>query len=481
MSDNNEYHGESLLERLQTRCPSETPMHMPGHKRNVTLAPYLRELNADIDITEIDGFDNLPRATGLLRHSMQEAAQLYGAHRTFFMVNGSTGGILSAVHALTMPGDTALVARNCHMSVFHALGLRRITAHYIEPEYDDSFEVVASMSPLTVEKALREHPETRLVVVTSPTYEGVISNIAEIAYVVHEHEAVLLVDEAHGSHLDLSPYFSGSAVGAGADIVIHSLHKTLPSLTQTALAHVKTDRKAQRFTEALETYQSTSPSYLLLSSIDSCIRMLKEKGETLLENWYNALCDFDKMVEPLQRLEVLCHGRDTLSMHPDFYRFDDGKLLISTLHTDLTGPELMDILRHTYRIEAEMSTASAVLCMTGPGDNKETLGKLADALLKIDQGIRHTQRPESLINIPTLLPEITISQAEERPWREVELKDAEGLVCAEYIMAYPPGVPLAIPGCRMTEELLQSLAMRQEAGVKLKFSRSREKGTVTVL
>lgn len=481
MSDNNEYLGESLLERLKQRCPSETPMHMPGHKRNTGLAPYLETLNAAIDITEIDGFDNLPRATGLLRHSMQEAAKLYGAHRTFYMVNGSTGGILSAVHALTMPGDTALVARNCHMSVFHALGLRRITAHYIEPEYDDSFEVVASMSPLTVEKALREHPETRLVVVTSPTYEGVISNIAEIASVVHEHEAVLLVDEAHGSHLDLSPYFTGSAVGAGADIVIHSLHKTLPSLTQTALAHVKTDRKAQRFTEALETYQSTSPSYLLLSSIDSCIRTLKENGETLLENWYRALCDFDTMVEPLRHLRVLCHGRDMLSMHPDMYRFDSGKLLISTLNTDLTGPMLMDRLRHTFRIEAEMSTASAVLCMTGPGDTPETLKRLADALLAIDGELNEKPRPESLINIPTLLPEITIAQAEERPWREVELSDAEGLVCAEYIMAYPPGVPLAIPGCRMTEEMLQSLAVRRAAGVKLKFSRSRETGMVTVL
>ena len=469
------------MERLQKRCPKETPMHMPGHKRNTALAPYLKELRADLDITEIDGFDNLPRATGLLRHSMQDAAALYGAHRTFFMVNGSTGGILSAVHALTMPGDTALVARNCHMSVFHALGLRRITARYLEPEYDDNFQVVGSMSPLTVEKALQEHPETRLVVVTSPTYEGVISNIAEIADVVHQHEAVLLVDEAHGSHLDLSPYFTGSAVGAGADIVIHSLHKTLPSLTQTALAHVKTDRKAQRFTEALETYQSTSPSYLLLSSIDACIRLLKEQSEPLLKNWHDVLRRFDALCEPLERLRVLCHGQDTLAMHPGFYRFDEGKLLISTLDTDLTGPELMDILRQKYRIEAEMSTASAVLCMTGPGDTFETIERLAKALLSIDRQTEKKERPDSVFDIPTLLPEITIAQAEERPWREVELKEAEGMVCAEYIMAYPPGVPLAIPGCRLTEELLLSLDMRKKAGVKLKFSRSREKGTVTVL
>lgn len=472
---------ETLLSLLERRCPAELPMHMPGHKRNAQMAPYLKRLNADIDITEINGFDNLPRATGMLRDSMRMAANLYGAHRTFYMVNGSTGGILSAVHALTMPGDTAIVARNCHMSVFHALGLRRLTAHYIDPEYDHSFEVVASMSPLTVEKALREHPETRLVVITSPTYEGVISDIGQIAKVVHEHEAVLLVDEAHGSHLDRSPFFTGSAVAAGADIVIHSLHKTLPSLTQTALAHVATDRKAQRFIEAMETYQSTSPSYLLLSSIDACVHWLKEEGTKPFEQWNDALEYFDAHILPLKHLNVLCHGNDWLDRHPDFYRFDGGKLLISTLDTGMTGPELMDVLRHTYMIEAEMATSRAVLCMTGPGDTRETLGRLGDALLTIDKGLSQAQRRDSAINIPTLYPDMTIAQAESRPWREVPLEEAEDLICAEYIMAYPPGVPLAIPGCRITADTLSCLHLRSDNGVKLKFSRSRTPGTVTVL
>ena len=476
-----DYPQESLLSLLERRCTDELPMHMPGHKRNAALASYLQRLNADIDITEIDGFDNLPRASGILRDSMRMAADLYGAHRTFYMVNGSTGGILSAVHALTMQGDTAIVARNCHMSVFHALGLRRITAHYIDPEYDHSFEVVASMSPLTVERALREHPETRLVVITSPTYEGVISDIPQIARVVHDYDAVLLVDEAHGSHLDRSPYFTGSAVAAGADIVIHSLHKTLPSLTQTALAHVATYRKAQRFIEAMETYQSTSPSYLLLASIDACIHLMHDQGPELFEQWHQALTAFDERIMPLKHLQVLCHGRDSLDMHPEFYRFDGGKLTISSLDTDMTGPELMDRLRRQYRIEAEMATSRAVLCMTGPGDTEETLLRLADALLDIDKSLSKAQRRPSAINIPTLVTDYTISQAEARPWREASLDDAEGLICAEYIMAYPPGVPLAIPGCQLTKETLDCLRVRSDSGIKLKFSRSREKDTVTVL
>ena len=472
---------ESLLARLERRCPDELPMHMPGHKRNSALAPYLRRLNADIDITEIDGFDNLPRAKGVLRESMRLASELYGSHRTFYMVNGSTGGVLSGIHALTMPGDTALVARNCHMSVFHALGLRRLTAHFIEPEYDHSFEVVASMSPLIVERALVEHPETRLVVVTSPTYEGVISDIPAIARVVHEHEAVLLVDEAHGPHLDRSPYFTGSAVGAGADIVIHSLHKTMPSLTQTALAHVATDRKAQRFVEAMETYLSTSPSFLLLAAIDGCIRLMAEKGPELHEKWFDALMDFDERILPLEHLVVLCHGRDYLDAHPDFYRFDFSKLLISCLDTNLTGPELMNLLRSKYRIEAEMASSRAVLCMTGPGDTRESLSRLADALLDIDAGLKEESRRASAINTPHLLPDISISEAEERPWREVSLDEAEGLLCAEYIMAYPPGVPLAIPGCTITADTLDALRTRSDSGIKLKFSRSVDAETVAVL
>ncbi|HHU02691.1 MAG TPA: aminotransferase class V-fold PLP-dependent enzyme [Christensenellaceae bacterium] len=474
-------YSQSILELLEKRCPVEIPMHMPGHKRNTNLAPYLKRLSADIDITEIDGFDNLPRASGILMDSMKNAAKLYGSFRTFFMVNGSTGGILSAVHALTMPGDTAIIARNCHMSVFHAVALRRLKTHYIDPGYDHSYEVVAAMSPYAIEKALIKYPNTRLVVVTSPTYEGVISDIAKIAEIVHAHGAVLLVDEAHGSHLDRSPYFTGGAINAGADIVVHSLHKTLPSLTQTAIAHVATSKKAQRFVEALEIYQSTSPSYLLLASIDACIRLLIEKGDELFLNWHNALNMFDERIVSLNNLSVLCHGNDSPYKHPDFFHFDAGKLFITTLDTDLSGPELMDLLRKKHKIEAEMASSKAVLCMTGLGDTEENLIKLADALIDIDKQVKPASRRESVINMPSLEIAMTIAEAEERPWREISLAESLGQVSAEYIMAYPPGVPLSIPGAVITEDTLSCFELRRDNGVKLKFSRSRDSSSVAVL
>ena len=474
-------YSQSLLELLEKRCPGEIPMHMPGHKRNKNLAPYLKRLSADIDITEIDGFDNLQRASGILLESMKNAAKLYGSYRTFFMVNGSTGGILSAVHALTMPGDTAIIARNCHMSVFHAVALRRLKAHYIDPGYDHGYEVVASVSPYAIEKALIKYPNTRLVVVTSPTYEGVISDIPKIAEIVHAHGAVLLVDEAHGSHLDRSPYFTGGAINAGADMVIHSLHKTMPSLTQTAIAHVATAKKSQRFVEALETYQSTSPSYLLLASIDACIRLVIEKGDDLFLNWHNALNAFDESVASLKNLSVLCHGNDSLDKHPGFFSFDKGKLFISTLDTDLSGPELMDLLRKKYKIEAEMASSKAVLCMTGLGDTAYNLNQLAYALNDIDGQIKLAARRDSVINMPSLEISMTIAEAEERPWREIPLAESLGQVSGEYIMAYPPGVPLSIPGAIITEDTLSCFELRRDNGVKLKFSRSRDSSSVAVL
>lgn len=228
---------EHLLSRLEALCQSDTlPMHMPGHKRNL-LAPYLRALGAQLDITEIDGFDNLHAPSGILRQAQARAARLWGAEESYFLVGGSSAGILAGLYAAANRGDEVLIARNAHKSVFHALELCGYRPHFFLPPRIPETGLFGSVTPAQAQAMLDSYPQAKLLLLTSPTYEGVISDIAGIARVCHQRGVILLVDEAHGAHLGLGGGFPGGAVQGGADLVVQSLHKTLPSLTQTAILH----------------------------------------------------------------------------------------------------------------------------------------------------------------------------------------------------------------------------------------------------
>lgn len=262
------------------------PFHMPGHKRNIEdgVSPF------SYDITEIDGFDNLHNPQGILKIAMEEAADFYGTDKTYYLVNGSTCGLLSAICGVTSRGDKILVARNCHKAVYNAIYLNELTPVYINPEYIEMYGINGGISPEAVQYGLAENPDIKAVIITSPTYEGVVSDVQRIAEIVHKKGIPLIVDEAHGAHFGLHKCFPQSAVKLGADIVIQSVHKTLPSLTQTALLHIRSDivnvSEVERF---LHIYQSSSPSYVLMSSIDECINKLKSDGLFLFEPYVKRL------------------------------------------------------------------------------------------------------------------------------------------------------------------------------------------------
>ena len=232
---------ERLYKKLERYGQSDFyPFHMPGHKRN--LASSAGKFPFERDITEISGFDNLHHAEGILLEAQENAAQLYGTRRCFFSVNGSTAALLSAISACVSKGGSILVARNCHKAVYHALYLRELQPVYIYPHEDSRLGINGGISPSRVERYLEEHPEVEAVLITSPTYDGIVSNVEKIAEIAHRHEVPLIVDEAHGAHFRFSEYFPVSAADLGADIVIQSFHKTLPSMTQTAVLHVCSDR-----------------------------------------------------------------------------------------------------------------------------------------------------------------------------------------------------------------------------------------------
>ena len=475
--------GDSLLEMLESYATQGVKaLHMPGHKRNVGAAHYLNVLGARLDVTEIDGFDNLHEPSGILKGAMARAASLWGSENAFYLVNGSTCGILAGVRALAQPGDKVIVARNSHQSVYHALELMELDAAYVLPSFDNSLGVFGSVQPKAVEQALNENPDAKLVVVTSPTYEGAVSDIAAILHVTRTRGVPLLVDEAHGAHLGFSRYFPCGAVAAGADIVVQSLHKTLPSLTQTAIAHVGGLIDPARFQAQLDIFETSSPSYLLMASIDGCVRLIEAAKDRLFGEWAGKLDGFDRAVMGLKHLTLPGHGAP---QSPTMYAFDRSKILISTRGTNLTGPALMDLLRSQYQIELEMASCDHALAMTGLTEPDGALEALAAALQEIDRicasslkdpleapAFPKTDRscaPPEPVEVP-ILPErvTTIAQALRMAREAVPLAEAVGRVAAQYAWAYPPGVPLIAPGERVDGHFVAEARRYVEAGIPLR-------------
>lgn len=462
----------TLLELLQTYSRTDAlAMHMPGHKRNTPLAPYLNTLGAALDITEIPGFSNLHDPDGALAERMRDAAALWGSKRAWWLIGGSTAGLLAAIDAATQAGDKVLIVRNCHKSVYHACMLCRSETAYIQPSLFPDHSFADRVTPEQVEAALQAHPDTRLVVLTSPTYEGLRSNIPAISDIVHKHGAVLLVDEAHGAHFGLHPDFPASAVTLGADLVVQSLHKTLPSLTQTALLHLCSDRvSAEELGFRLSVYQTSSPSYLLMASIDSCVQLLREQKDGLFEQWKARIEGFYSALS-LKHLHMPLFGCAYA---------DPSKLLVSTAGTDLTGPRLAELLRSQYHIETEMSTADTVLCMTGMGDRAEDLPRLAAALNEIDRTAHHAAHalPAAL---PLPCPRLPIYAAVKEETAFVPVGQAAGGIAGDFLWAYPPGIPLVVPGEIISEKLIAYIRSAADKGIDISGPKGAPAGTIRVL
>jgi arginine/lysine/ornithine decarboxylase len=537
-----------LLEELMKYSASDAyPLHMPGHKRRISMLehPYA------IDITEIEGFDNLHHAEGLLLEAQQRAAALYGADETFYLVNGSTCGILSAVAACVPRGGRILMARNCHKAVYHAVFLNGLRASYLYPEMDAVRGISGAIQASAVREALKEQrktqerqenpgkqagtheireamaeqPDIAAVLVTSPTYDGVVSDIRSIAKEVHAAGAVLIVDEAHGAHFAMHPYFPDSALACGADIVINSLHKTLPSLTQTALLHVQDDRVDRRkLRKYLGIYQTSSPSYVLMAGMDGCIDQLTEQGRELFDGFTGRLALLRKRLQQMRCLHLVEGAEDGL----DAFAYDCSKVLISTERAAISGPELADILRREYHLEPEMAAPGYVTAILTIGDTEEGFSRLEQALLEIDERLQYDPKTAVQGNGCTagdLEKEnngrnrgsctvgrregrnagactagnvkngagtaalyriqneevLTIEEAESSPCEVVRLQESAGHISAEFVYLYPPGIPLLVPGERISEELLAQLAGCQTVGLELQGLADHTGETISVV
>lgn len=447
----------SLLEKLEKLSAGDTlPMHMPGHKR--------RDLGGDLpyalDITEIDGFDDLHHRSGILKDLSGRAAKLRNAANAFPLVNGSTLGILSSIYALTEPGDTVIIARNCHKSVYHACEIRNLNVLYVYPELS-SEGFFLSVTAEKVKTALESCPDAKLVIITSPTYEGIISDIKGIADAVHSFGAELIVDAAHGAHLGFSHRFPKDALSLGADISVESLHKTLPSLTQTAMLYTAEGIDCEAIEYALDIFETSSPSYPLLVSIEKCCDFIEENGPGIFDEYSKNIEEFRRSVRCLKKLEVTDYsGKNGI------YDFDKGKIVISCLHTGMSGFALADKLRRDYHIEPEMSAPQYAICMTSVCDSAENFSRLAEALIDIDSSANESES----LNIPVYPAAVkimSVTKAQRNKHKRLSFMLASGRISAEYLWAYPPGIPVIVPGELISDDVVKYIEYSKNIGCNL--------------
>lgn len=458
---------DGLYERLERYSSSGYyPFHMPGHKRKDLLFknPY------QIDITEIDGFDSLHHADGILKDAQDRLKELYQSRKSYYLVNGSTCGLLSAIGASTRAGSRALIARNCHKSVYNAAKLFRLKLDYVYPEFMQC-GIQGKINPDDIERSFKVHNDIRLVVVTSPTYDGIVSDIKKIAGIVHRHHAFLVVDEAHGAHFSLSSHFPESAVNLGADIVIQSLHKTLPSFTQTAALHIAGENvDTSKVEEMLGIFQSSSPSYLLMAGMDKCVKLLLQNREQLFDSYYYHLKNFYKACMDLKNLHILS-AKDYAPYH--ILAPDESKIVISTLSAPMDGKMLYDRLLHQYRLQMEMYSSQYVLGMTSIMDTEEGFNRLIYALKEIDDGLCGCATKKEtgnyfMSNAYGLREKaLDISEVEDYNIEETPLSCCAGKICAEYIYLYPPGIPFLVPGEVVPDEMPGLLEACRSAGMNV--------------
>ena len=429
---------ENLSKRLREYSKNGAyPFHMPGHKRQLDGAYRY-------DITEIEGFDNLNNPSGIILEMNEDIARHYGSKASFFTVNGSTCGNLATISAVADMGDTVIVARNCHMSVMNAAILRKLCVEYVIPEmYNGVLIGAVTVSDISaaVDKLAAKGIVPKAVVITSPTYEGVVSDIVGISSYLHTQGIPLIVDSAHGAHLHFDAAFPKDCV-EHIDICIMSAHKTLPVLNQGAMVHINSDLVDKgNVLRYISMYQTSSPSYVIMESMSYALELIDEKNR--ISNYVINLRGFYEKTAKL----------GALSVEPISSDRDMGKLVIYT-NGYMTGVELGDILRTRYRLEMEMCTSEYVLAMTSMMDTAEAFDRLAEALEEIDMELSaddmvgQTGEADSSHPLPIREHikkcepyEVFLGKCVYKP-----IEECVGEVAYDMIIAYPPGIPLVMPG-----------------------------------
>lgn len=451
-----------LYNKLISYAESGTyPFHMPGHKMGRGIGEY------DIfktDITEINGFDNLHNPDGIIKDAQEKYASLFGAKKTFFCVNGATGVLQAAIMSVCGPNDTVIMARNCHRSVYSAMILTGSKTVYVFPRYCGKSDMPGGILPEDIEKAVKANPNAKAVIITSPTAEGIVSDVEKIAEIAHRNNMVLIVDEAHGSHFKFNENFPKTALEMGADIVVQSAHKTLPAPTQTAVVHIGSDRAdCERLRETLSITETSSPSYIFMAMLDRCRDFIEKNGKKEYADFSKFLIEERKKLKNLKNMELL--DKDLIGKY-GIKDIDISKIVVMSQKQSCV--DIADILRKKYKMEMEMGCHGHFMAISTISDDREKISELIKNIKEIDENNFNSKT--EFISQPRLInleQKLTLKDAFYSPKEDVDFYKAEGRVSAEFVIPYPPGIPIISPGEVITKEVLDNAYVLYKSGVEI--------------
>jgi len=449
------------------------PFHTPGHKQGRGIHPLLAQVLGRqalaMDVSLMSELDDLHGPRSCIKEAQDLAAELYGADHSYFVVNGTTGGVHAMILAVAGSGDKIIVPRNVHRSVIGGMILSGAQPVFMQPATDHELGLAMGITPETVEDAIRQHPDAKAVLFINPTYYGVAADIGRMIKLVHSHGMAVIVDEAHGPHLRFHESLPLQALDAGADIVAQSTHKLIGAMTQCSMVHCREGRiNISKLEAMLRLVQSTSPNYLLLASLDIARMQMATEGKKLLAQ---AIALADWVRNQINTIPGLyCFGEEKLG-NPGIFSMDPTKITVTVTGLGLTGAQAEQILRHQYKIQAELSDMYNVLFLITIGDGEPEVQALLAALrgLAANHG---GEKDFSIIRQATAacappIPEGVVlpRQALLGDARSVLFEQSAGLICAEIVTFYPPGIPLLCPGERITADMIGYCRQLQAIGL----------------
>ncbi|MFZ5352457.1 MAG: aminotransferase class I/II-fold pyridoxal phosphate-dependent enzyme [Bacillota bacterium] len=446
------------------------PFHVPGHKKGDGMLNKFKEFVGtnvlSIDVTVFKQVDSLHKPTGAIKAAQELAADAYNADYTFFSIHGTSGAIQAMIMSVVGQGDKIIIPRNVHKSVTAGIILSGADPVYMQPEIHDEVGVALNVTPDTVRRTLEIHPDAKAVLIVNPTYYGVSTDIKKIAEIVHKYNIPLIVDEAHGPHLQFHEKLPISGMDAGADICAQSTHKIVGSMTQSSMLQVRKGIvDVNRVKTVMSLLQTTSPSYILLASLDAARMQLATEGKELLDKAIDLAKYARERINSIKGF--YCFGEEVLKKD-GAYDFDPTKITITSKGLGLSGYELERILAEKYFIQPEMSDLYNILCVFSYGDTKEKVDALLRALEEIseEQCCKIGGKQINIIDMPHIPQSVlTPREAFNSKTVSIPLVDSLGQISAEFLMAYPPGIPILCPGEIITKETVDYVQALKDANL----------------
>lgn len=459
-----------LLDALEDyRRKKPIRLHVPGHGGGRGLCPAMRWSNLPgWDVTEIEGLDDLHNPTGVIAEAQEKTAELYGAQHTFFLVNGTTVGIQALIAATCKENDTLVLPRNVHRSVLGGLVLSGAKPLFLEPDVVPEFGFAAGFDPSKLEDVLSKESSVGAVMAVHPVYYGVVSDLEVVDKVCRRYGVPLLVDEAHGTHLRFNPELPSDALSLGADAVVQSVHKTGGAFTQASWLHLGNDAlDFEQVAEVLRVLQTSSPSYILLASLDAARSQLARFGKSYLKELIEMAREASWLINRLAGLTVL--GKEHLGS-PGAVGYDPTRLVVSVQGLGLSGYDVGRKLAHEYGIYIEMADAFNVVAVLPLGISRTDIQLLVQALTEISQQSRgYANMNRKIVPAPAGLSFPPLVITPRRAWlalqRNIPLREAVGKISGEIIAVYPPGIAIIYPGEEITSEIVEYLIQVKVAGV----------------